>query len=429
MLSTVVAACLVLGTYVAHGLTPSALASPSALALAGGCIVAVVLAYRFPIYIRHNTKICVTTVPMFVLAALAPPAVAGAAAWLAIAGAEGSVTRKRGTHIADIATMAARWSAMVLIVSAVAHLGNPQGAVAAALPYVGAAMFMWAADLVTLPIALIPVCGERYRRILLTAGREGGIPEAAQYVLGLIGVLLAIHQLWTLALLVVPIGLVHQAFKKEMDVDTFQLLQDMADHIDLRGSYTKGHSGRVQDLVEGTLDQLAIHGQEAKQIITASRLHDIGKIGLPDQLLINSGALSPEEQALVESYPGQGAELMKAYPDFARGLEMVRHHHERWDGTGYPDRLAGTDIPFGARVIAVADGFDATTSERPYRRALSVEQAAEILRNGAGRQWDPSIIAAFLTSIGQDAGGHLVPAASRERSIVSSRLSVPITDY
>jgi HD-GYP domain-containing protein (c-di-GMP phosphodiesterase class II) len=195
-----------------------------------------------------------------------------------------------------------------------------------------------------------------------------------------------------------------------MDGDTFQLLQDMADHIDLRGSYTKGHSGRVQELVEGILDQLEMHGQEAIQIITAARLHDIGKIGLPDQLLINSGSLSPEEQALVESYPAQGADLMKAYPDFARGLEMVRHHHERWDGTGYPDRLAGTDIPFGARVIAVADSFDAMTSERPYRRALSVEQAAQILRNGAGRQWDPSIVTAFLTSIGHHTDGE-VPAA------------------
>jgi HD-GYP domain-containing protein (c-di-GMP phosphodiesterase class II) len=323
---------------------------------------------------------------------------------------------KRGTRLADIATMAARWSAIVLVASAVAHLGRPDGAVSTALPYVGAAVFMWAADLATLPIALIPVCGERYRRIILTAGREGGIPEAAQYILGLIGVLLALHQLWMLVLLVVPIGLVHLAFKKEMDSDTFQLLQDMADHIDLRGSYTKGHSGRVQELVAGILDQLGMDGQEARQIITAARLHDIGKIGLPDQLLINSGALSPEEQSLVESYPGQGAELMKAYPDFSRGLEMVRHHHERWDGAGYPDRLAGTDIPFGARVIAVADSFDAMTSERPYRRALSVEQAAQILRNSAGRQWDPSIVTAFLTSIGQHTdGARATTAAVTER--------------
>jgi len=424
--TSLVAAGLLLATFAGHGLTPSRLSLTAALVLAGGCIAAVGLAYHFPIYVRHNTKILVTTVPLFVLAALAPPALAGAAAWLALVGGELSVMGKRGTQITDIATMAARWSVIALVASVVAHLGSSHGSTALVLPYLGAALLMWAADLASLPIALIPVCGERYRRILQTAGREGAIPEAAQYALGLIGVLLAAQQLWTLALLIVPVGLVYLAFKKEMDVDTFQLLEDMADHIDLRGSYTKGHSDRVQELVEGILAQLGMEGQEAQQIITAARLHDIGKIGLPDQLLISSGMLSPEDQALVQSYPGEGARLMKAYPDFSRGLEMVRHHHERWDGAGYPDNLAGTDIPFGARVIAVADGFDAMTSERPYRRALSADQAAEILRNGAGRQWDPTIVTAFLTSIGHHTDGHVAPVAAVIRTKPESTIPVGV---
>ena len=98
----------------------------------------------------------------------------------------------------------------------------------------------------------------------------------------------------------------------------------------------------------------------------------------------------------METHPGRGAELLARYPDFARGVAIVRHHHERWDGQGYPDRRAGIDIPFGARVIAVADSFDAMTSDRPYRPGMPVERAAQILREGRGTQWDAQIVDAFL---------------------------------
>jgi putative two-component system response regulator len=102
----------------------------------------------------------------------------------------------------------------------------------------------------------------------------------------------------------------------------------------------------------------------------------------------------------MEAHPVQGADLLKCYPDFARIVEMVRHHHERWDGTGYPSGLTRADIPFGARIVAVAESFDAMTTDRSYRRALSKDRAAEILCDGRGRQWDPSVVDAFLRSIG-----------------------------
>ena len=101
----------------------------------------------------------------------------------------------------------------------------------------------------------------------------------------------------------------------------------------------------------------------------------------------------------METHAERGAELLRRHPGFARGVEIVRHHHESWNGTGYPHRLAGTAIPFGARVLAVADSYDAMTSNRPYRTGMAPQKAAAILREGRGRQWDAPLVDAFLRSV------------------------------
>src|SRR5262249_51323455 len=130
------------------------------------------------------------------------------------------------------------------------------------------------------------------------------------------------------------------------------------------------------------------------------RVHDIGKIGVPDSILNKPERLTPEEEAVMQTHPDRGADLLQRYPDFKRGVQIVRHHHENWDGSGYPQGLKGTDIPFGARVIAVADSYDAITSARPYRAAMPQTKAARILWEGRAKQWDPQIVAAFLQAIG-----------------------------
>jgi HD-GYP domain-containing protein (c-di-GMP phosphodiesterase class II) len=126
-------------------------------------------------------------------------------------------------------------------------------------------------------------------------------------------------------------------------------------------------------------------------------------------VLNKPGRLDPEERAVMETDAERGAELLRRYPDFARGVGIVRHHHESWDGTGYPHRLAGRSIPFGARVIAVADSYDAMTSDRPYRRGMSVARAAAILREGRGQQWDAEIVDAFLRSMAHQFAEPAVP--------------------
>ena len=131
-----------------------------------------------------------------------------------------------------------------------------------------------------------------------------------------------------------------------------------------------------------------------------ARIHDIGKIGIPGSVLNNPGRLTDAERHVMEKHPVLGADLLLRYQDFARGVAIVRHHHERIDGNGYPSRLAGHDIPFGARVIAVADTWDALTSDRPYRRGIPPERAAAILCAGRGTQWSAELVDALLIALG-----------------------------
>ena len=122
----------------------------------------------------------------------------------------------------------------------------------------------------------------------------------------------------------------------------------------------------------------------------------MGKIGIPDKVLLKEGSLSSSEKRLIESHTVLGEQLLSGVALLqGEGLQIVRHHHERWDGSGYPDRLARTEIPLGARIFAVADALDAITSDRPYRRAQSWEAATAEIIGQAGRQFDPSVVEAF----------------------------------
>jgi HD-GYP domain-containing protein (c-di-GMP phosphodiesterase class II) len=137
-------------------------------------------------------------------------------------------------------------------------------------------------------------------------------------------------------------------------------------------------------------------GAEKELVASAARVHDIGKIGLPDSVLLNEGKLNEQEVAIMQTHPDAGAQLLRRYHEFSRGIDIVRHHHERWDGLGYPAGLKGQTIPFGARIVAVADSFDAMTSDRPYRQGMSSEVACGILTAGKGTQWDAEVVDAFI---------------------------------
>ncbi|HEY1859721.1 MAG TPA: HD-GYP domain-containing protein, partial [Gemmataceae bacterium] len=142
-------------------------------------------------------------------------------------------------------------------------------------------------------------------------------------------------------------------------------------------------------------DALKVPARERRQIEIGSRLHDIGKIGIRDSVLGKKGRLSAEEYQHMQSHTLKGVAILATIPELAPILPIVRNHHERWDGRGYPDRLLGEETPLASRIVAVADSFDAMTSNRPYRAGLSLDEAFDQLERGSGTQFDPECSRAF----------------------------------
>ena len=173
-------------------------------------------------------------------------------------------------------------------------------------------------------------------------------------------------------------------------------LEGLADALDSRDRYTRGHSGRVGAWARQTALALGWSVDHADLVGQAGRLHDIGKIGVPEVLLRKTEALSADEWQARRGHPEIGARIVAPFDFFAEGAEIIRHHHERWDGSGYPDGLTGSRIPVGARIVAVADVFDALTSDRSYRVALPVEAAVKELQREAGRTLDPRLVDVFV---------------------------------
>ena len=367
------------------------------LGLGGG----VLLAYQFPIHVHYRLKIAPSSVPIYLLAVLLPPALAATVAGVAVLGAEVSVRAQRGTYPSDIITQTGRIIVAVLL-TALLPLAFPISAWGL-LTLVPAALVLGALESLTVPLQLAPITGEGPVQIIREYWRQAGTVEGAQYLIGILGAVAMVQQPLSLLFLLLPTMLVRQAFKsvREMSDGTRQMLESLADTVDLRDRYTGGHSRRVTGLCAGILRELPMEGPDADLILTAARLHDIGKIGVPDAVLHKTGPLTPEERAIMETHAARGAELLQRYANFTRGVAVVRHHHERWDGQGYPDRLRGTEIPLGARVVAVADSFDAMTSDRPYRQGISAQAALDILRAGRWQQWDGTVVDAFLRSIAE----------------------------
>ena len=164
--------------------------------------------------------------------------------------------------------------------------------------------------------------------------------------------------------------------------------------IDAKDPYTCGHSDRVARLSVCLARQLGCSTEDVNTIYLSGLLHDIGKIGIDDNVLRKPGALTPEEFEHIKTHPELGCRILDGVKQLDKVMPVVRHHHEAWNGNGYPAGLKADDTPFLARVVAVADSIDAMSSDRPYRKGMSDEKLDSILRDGAGKQWDPTIVAA-----------------------------------
>ncbi|MBI1248078.1 HD domain-containing protein [bacterium] len=166
--------------------------------------------------------------------------------------------------------------------------------------------------------------------------------------------------------------------------------------IDAKDPYTCGHSDRVARLSVRLAQQMGMDTETLNLLYMAGLLHDVGKIGIDDSVLRKPGRLTDEEYEHIKLHPELGCNILSGLKQLEDVLPVVLHHHEQWDGKGYPHKLAGESIPVLARVTAVADAYDAMTSDRPYRKGMPQERVAQIFREGSGTQWDPQVIKAFF---------------------------------
>jgi putative nucleotidyltransferase with HDIG domain len=169
----------------------------------------------------------------------------------------------------------------------------------------------------------------------------------------------------------------------------------LANAVEARDAYTGRHAQRVA--AYGLRIAHAAGVEVDPQVEFGFLLHDVGKVAVPDAILFKPGPLSPEERALMVKHPQIGSEILRHIDFLDEAKVVVRHHHERWDGDGYPDGLAGEDIPLQARVFAVADTLDALTTDRPYRSACGWAEARQVIRAESGTHFDPAIVAAYET--------------------------------
>jgi putative two-component system response regulator len=176
----------------------------------------------------------------------------------------------------------------------------------------------------------------------------------------------------------------------------------LANAIELRDKYTRGHIERVMVMALKIAQQLGVSEPLMEDLRFGAILHDVGKISISDTVLRKAGPLTIDEWNEMKRHAEIGAELLKRVPYLANAIPIIRSHHERWDGRGYPDGLAGEAIPLGARIVAVADAYDAMTTERVYHGGDSPDQAVNEIRSGCGIRYDPTIVAAFLAALGLD---------------------------
>ncbi|MGO8672566.1 MAG: HD domain-containing phosphohydrolase [Capsulimonadaceae bacterium] len=182
-------------------------------------------------------------------------------------------------------------------------------------------------------------------------------------------------------------------------ISGFAMLDALVTAVDTKDRYTRRHSEDVMVYCLMIADEVGLNTQIRQQLAAAALLHDVGKTGVPDLILRKPGALTEEEYEIVKQHPMMGAAIISAVPGLEYTLDCVRHHHERWDGLGYPFGLIAEECPPLARLMAVADAMSAMTTDRPYRKALSIAEAVSRLRAGHGSQWDPLYVDAMLLAL------------------------------
>jgi putative nucleotidyltransferase with HDIG domain len=383
------------------------------------------VAQIWPVHLSLKVKLTVDDTPLFAAALLLGPFVSILVA---------AVSSIVGLHLRNARmpwfnrAFTAAVSALATGAAAVTYLALADGApplLSQPVPIIaaGAARYLTQTALVDLAVAL--QMKRRPFASFWTMHRRDLAQMTGLYLLGAIAAVSANGQPLALVLFAVPMVAMLITLRDSARVreQTRAAILELADLIDLRDPYTHGHSQRVAALAERLARRLKLQHSQVELIRDAARVHDIGKIGTNDSVLLKAGPLDPDEQEEMRRHVEIGHRLLRHLPEFWEGAELVLAHHERHDGKGYPRGLRGGELPLEVSVIAVADTYDAMTSDRPYRRGLGWDHVrAEMLRC-RGTQWREIAVDAFIAMIEDERRGLAArqPAAAPRSARLSER--------
>jgi putative nucleotidyltransferase with HDIG domain len=281
------------------------------------------------------------------------------------------------------------------------------------VPAIASALVFYVSNVLLVSLAVGLMTNQPYGRVL---GQLGFLSYGSSLlVLALLGLLIA-HllsiQSWaSLLLLTLPFMAARRTFRVYVELTEAyaSTVRSLVTAIEAKDPYTRGHSERVAEYAQAIAEQMGLPQPDVQMLERAALLHDVGKIGISLDTLVSPDELSEDEMRAIRRHPGLGADLI-ADVDFLHDIvDVVRCHHERCDGGGYPDGILGEDIPLLARILAAADSFDAMTSDRAYRPGMPFEQAIEELRRVAGEQLDERVVASFVEVLRSDELGAMAP--------------------
>jgi HD-GYP domain-containing protein (c-di-GMP phosphodiesterase class II) len=364
-----------------------------------------VTASHFPVELTPRYKTNVVTAVNFAILLLFPAPIAVGLVGLSVLLGNGTLAmrrnrdgrRRRGVYDSLFNTAQMMMSTGVAAAALYAlrpetSAAHPMLADAWAIPVAAVAMYFTNTGAVAL------IVGIQTRRkvsdVWLGTQRLDGPSESALYLIGFVTAIMANVYVWVPLVMVIPTAVVYLSSKRAvmLNQQTIDAVEAMADMVDMRDRYTADHSKRVAANAATIASAMGMRPDDVATLRLAARVHDLGKIGLPDSILRKEGKLEPEEFALMKEHPRRGHEILAKFPQYRKGREIVLAHHERYDGNGYPNGLTAERIPLGAQIVAVADALDAMTSDRPYRAALPLHQAMTELRIGRATQWSPAVV-------------------------------------
>ncbi len=378
--------------------------------LAGLLVAAIAAASSFPVHISPKTKVSVETIAIFATLLLFPPPAAIAISALGKFISYQVFLRKKWPNTLFEVAQTTLYAGLggffyhsLVSEPLTSVINSPRGL----LTLVGVALIMHVVNAFLVAGVVALQTQRSLMRALVTYNSYDLPQQAALYVMGPLAALVAQIGFWALCLMIIPVALVYISFRNNalLRFQTKEAVEALADTIDMRDPYTFAHSQRVARYARELAINLGLPEDVVDTIESAARVHDLGKIGVDTSILSKPTALSEAEWEMMRKHPAIGVSIVGRFPFFRSGQELILHHHERYDGQGYPAGLEGDSIPIGARVIAVADAFDAMTSDRPYRRALPLRAVLRELEQHKGTQWDPQVTEVLTGILRQELEG------------------------